>query len=101
MPSTGLDMNSKNRLHLLPEASAGTLDTTATPRIMTSLRVERSNNENRDSHRPQGVNADAWHALVQRSAGLSGSIKPDYVQFDTLMELLCGVAEDSDDTTVP
>jgi hypothetical protein len=98
MPTTGLEMNSKNRLHLLPEATAGTLDTGATPRLMTSLRVEKSNNENRDTHRPQGYNVDAWHALVQKSAGLSGSIKPDYLQFDTLMELLCGVADDSADS---
>jgi hypothetical protein len=95
----GLDMASQRRLHLLREAVPGVHDATATPRVMTSFRVERANNETRDRHRPQGSNADAWHALIQRSAGLSGTIKPDFRQMDTVLEMLCGDPVETDVAT--
>lgn len=88
--TSGLDMFSGKRLHLLEEDTAGVFKPTATPKLMQSLRTTYQDNPTFDSGMPQGYNAASWAALIAQSVRLNNTLKPDYNEMDIIMSMMCG-----------
>lgn len=87
----GTEIYSQNRLQVIEEATPGTAGT-GSPIVAYDLATDYQQTRDFASHRPEGYNADLWHAVTRSSVTFSGPIKPDYAQMDKWLRNCFGVA---------
>lgn len=76
----GVATASENSLRMIEETTAGTYNSGASPIIASDIETDFQEQIDFATHRPEGYNADLWHAAIRRWAEVSGPIKPDYRQ---------------------